>query len=125
MNKNQLELERLKISAHRTGAVLNFLKSLAQLACIYFCATSLFDMLKAVVSANPAGITALAELVKNMNLGTITAYIVAVGTTTGWLVERRGKKRLIRGYSNGRNEIESADAYNGSSGLTPTGDTPS
>lgn len=124
MNKNQLEFAKLQLGAKKFGALCMLAKHFGTLFCLYWCARALFDGLTSLSAANPAAIHALAELVKNLKLGTITAYLVAVGTSAGWIYERRGKKRLLREHAGKRRSLESDDAYRGSSGLTESGDTP-
>jgi len=124
LNKNDLELARIKASATRHGQVLNVVKTCLTLGTMLGCVYMVVDGLKFMVTADPAGVSAIAEVVKNLNIGGILAYVLAAGSTGGWYMERRGKKRLLGEYAENRRRLESHDAYRGSSGLTASGDTP-
>jgi len=51
-------------------------------------------------------------------------YVAAIGTTSGWIYERRGKKRAIKALDGRRKQLEAGDPYRRGSGLTETGETP-
>lgn len=125
MNKNELEFAKLRLGAEKFGKVLNFFKALATLGTILGCIYLIFDALVLMANANPEGVSAIAEVVKNLEIGSILGYVVAAGCAGGWMLERKGKKRLLVDYANRRATREAGDAYHESSGLTESGDTPS
>jgi hypothetical protein len=125
LNKNQLEFAKLRLGAEKLGQILNFFKSLATLGTILCCIYLIFDSLVQMAHANPQGVNAIAEVVKNLGIGSILGYVVAAGCAGGWAMERKGKKRLLVDYANRRATREAGDAYHESSGLTESGDTPS
>lgn len=124
MTKQELELRKLQIEAAGREPRYDFLKSIATLCTIIVCVYIIFDGLKVIATANPKGISALAVMVKNLNISGIMSYIVAAGCAAGWAFERKGKKRLLKGYGADRKRVEENDAYHGSSGLTESGETP-
>lgn len=124
MNKNQLEFAKAQLRAKNFGAVLNFLKTLATLACILACVYLIFDALKSMANSNPEGVNAIAGVVEKLNIGSILSYVVAAGCAGGWALERKGKKRLLAGFARERADAERNDSYHASSGLTESGDTP-
>lgn len=124
MNKNELEFARLQVDAKKHGAILNFLKTLATLATILGSIYIIFEGLKSIANSSPAGFTALSEVVRHLNISGILAYVVAAGCAGGWAMERRGRKRLLPGFSEQRRQVEASDPYHGTSGLTVSGDTP-
>lgn len=124
MTKQEFELRKLQIEAAKREPLYDFLKSIATLCTIIICIYLIFEGLKVIATANPDGISALAVVVKNLNISGIMSYIVAAGCATGWAYERKGKKRLLKGYGAKRMGVEANDAYHGSSGLTESGETP-
>jgi hypothetical protein len=124
LNKNELEFAKLRLGAEKLGQVLNFFKTIATLGTVLFCIYIIFNALVSMAHANPEGVSAIAEVVKNLEIGSILGYVVAAGCAGGWALERKGKKRLLVDYANRRATREGGDAYNESSGLTESGDTP-
>lgn len=124
MNKNELTLETLKISAHRYTLTLNFLATSFKIAAAVGIIFIIMEGLRDIVGANPDGIKALAEVVRYLNVSTIIGYVLAAGCAGGWFLERKGKKRLLPQKAAARHKLEQHDAYHPPSGLTPTGDTP-
>ena len=124
LSKNDLELARIHASATRYGGRLNLINTFLTLGTILGCVYMIVGGLKFMVTADPAGVSAIAEVVKNLNIGGILAYVLALGSTGGWYMERQGKKRLLGEFAENRRQLESNDAYRGSSGLTDSGDTP-
>lgn len=124
MNKNELALESLKISAYRFKLVLNFLTTVCKLAAGVGVIYIIMAGLREISGANPVGIKALAELVKELKVSTIVGYVLAAGCAGGWYLERKGKKRLLPKKAAARHQLEQSDPYNPACGLTPTGDTP-
>lgn len=124
MNKNELILAQLQINASLHKAKLATIDNLAKLCCVVAIVYLIMAGLKDISSANPDGISALAQLAKNLNISGIVGYVLAVGTTTGWWIERKGKKRLVAQSAERRHKREADDPYHASSGLTQTGDTP-
>lgn len=124
MNKNELTLETLKVSAYKFKVTLNFigsaLKLVAGVSIIYI----IMEGLRDIVGANPEGIKALAEVVKQLKVSTIMGYVLAAGCGSAWYMERKGKKRLLRTRAAERHTLEQSDPYHPACGLTPTGDTP-
>ncbi|MRW89820.1 hypothetical protein GJ699_07480 [Duganella sp. FT80W] len=124
MNKNELTLETLKISADKYKVTLNFLTSAFKLIALVAIIYIIMEGLREIAGANPAAIKALAGLVKELKISTITGYVLAAFCGSGWYMERKGKKRLLRKKAAERHRLEQNDPYNPACGLTPTGDTP-
>jgi hypothetical protein len=124
LNKNDLEFEKIQAGAKKHGANLNFLKTIATLATILGCVYIIFEGLKSIANSSPAGVSALAEVVRHLNISGILGYVVAAGCAGGWAMERKGKKRLLPGFAAQRRQVEAGDSYHGTSGLTDSGDTP-
>lgn len=74
--------------------------------------------------SNPQALSALAQVVKNIPVGSVMSYFVAAAGVAWGVAERHGKKRLVRDFAGKRRKLEGADGYRGSSELTETGDTP-
>ncbi len=124
MNKNQLEMAKLQIKAERYGATLSLVKSCVTNGCILGGVWMVVAGLKDITMSNPAGITAVAGLVKSLELSTWLGYIWGGVATGGYMLERKGKKRLLRTYAENRSAHEVSDPYRGSSGLNELGDSP-
>lgn len=124
MNKNELILRQTQIAASRFSAVLNAIVKVAQIALGVLAIKLIMDGLADISSKNPEGVSALAAVVKNLNVSGIMGWVFGVGSAGAFLVERRGKKRLINKVAQLTREVEADDPYHPSSGLTETGDTP-
>jgi hypothetical protein len=124
VNKQDLALAKLQTSASKFGAVMTFAKTIANNATILGCMWIAFAGLKEITMSNPDGVHAVAELVKNLNLGSWLGYIWGGVATGGYMLERRGKKRLLKPYADQRTAREVNDPYHGSSGLNESGDSP-
>ncbi|MTW11402.1 hypothetical protein GM658_12425 [Pseudoduganella eburnea] len=124
MNKNELLLEQARIAASLQKAKLATFDNVAKIAGAVLIIYLVMSGLKEISAANPAGISALAVLVKNLNISGILGYVLAAGSTTAWYLERKGKKRIVEKAAKARHRREANDPYHPSSGLTHTGDTP-
>lgn len=123
--QQQFELAKIDSINTRIGFILDFIKSLGWMGCILGCTYLMFDSLKSIAQANPAAISAIADVVKNLGLGSKIGYGVTAASGGAWFLERRGKKRLLNQLDEVRKVRESKDPYRAGSGLTSSGDTPS
>ncbi|HEX7633672.1 MAG TPA: hypothetical protein VF427_00150 [Noviherbaspirillum sp.] len=124
MTKHELELKKLVIGAEKFTQVLGLIKHVFTLATIAGCIYLIFNGLTEIAKANPASLSALSQVLEKLNLSSVLSYIIAIGSSVGWVYERKGKKRLLKGVDKNRQDVEANDPFNGSSGLTETGDTP-
>jgi len=126
LNKNELELELHKLHAKTRNLALwlGAFKHLCSVAGIAAMVYIIFDGLSSIVAAKSDSLNALALVVDKMSLGSWVSYIVALGTTGGWIYERKGKKRALKDLDGNRKSLEGNDPYRAGSGLTETGDTP-
>jgi hypothetical protein len=88
------------------------------------CVRITVDGFRSIVQANPDAITALAKVVENFHLSGIVGSLVGLAGVSYGMYERRGKKRLLPGYSQQRKHAERNDLHNESSGLNELGETP-
>lgn len=102
--------------------IVHAMKSGTYLGGIYFIFAGLGVLLN---ERSPEAIKAIAEVVKATDLGSILGYVWGGAMTTMYGFERRGKKRAIREKSKYQKEVEAGEPNRTSSGLTPTGETPS
>ena len=124
MTKHELELKKLVIGAEKFTQVLGLIKHVFTLTTIAGCIYLIFNGLTEIAKANPASLSALSQVLEKLNLSSVLSYIIAIGSSVGWVYERKGKKRLLKGVDKNRQDVEANDPFNGSSGLTETGDTP-
>jgi hypothetical protein len=124
LTKHELELKKLIIESEKFTRVLGLIKHLCTLATVAGCIYLIFNGLTEIAKANPASLSALSQVLEKLQLSSVLSYIVAIGCSAGWIYERKGKKRLLKGVSKNRKDAEVNDPFNGSSGLTETGDTP-
>lgn len=69
-------------------------------------------------------LSALAGVVKALNLSNWIAYIAAGGGLVAWKAERTGKKRAIKELGEMRRQREANEPNATRSGLDPFGNTP-
>jgi len=124
LTKHELELKKLMIESEKFRQVLGLLKHVFTLVTVAGCIYLIFSGLTEIAKASPASLSALSQVVEKLNLSSVLSYIIAIGGVTGWVYERSGKKRLLKGVTENRKGAEVNDPFNGSSGLTETGDTP-
>lgn len=122
--KNDVQLAEIQAKVQFQAGVFGLVKTGLSAASALGCVWLIVDALKSIVLANPASITALAKVVENFHLSSIIWALVGLAGVGYGVLERRGKKRLLAGYANGRRRAESGDPYRASSGLTESGDTP-
>jgi hypothetical protein len=124
MNKNEFELEKLKISAERFHIIMvtiaKFLTITGWAAAIYLIMRSL----ETIVLAKPEAIQALALVIEKLNINSILGWVGTVMATGAWYYERKGKKRAYKVDSELRKQLERNDAHHGASGLDHNGHTP-
>lgn len=124
MNKNDLALAKLQTSASKFDSVMSLAKTIVTNLTILGCVWIGFAGVKEITMSNPDGVNAVAAIVKNLNLGSWLGYIWGGVATGGYILERRGKKRLLKPYADQRTVREENDPYHGSSGLNESGDSP-
>ena len=122
--QQQFELAKIELGNQRTGNILEFVKTFGWMGCILGLAYLMFNSLNTMVLANPAGISAIAGVVKSLGLGSKLSYLLAAATSSAWFLERKGKKRLLSEVAEGRRIREAKDPYRARSALTSSGDTP-
>ena len=124
MTKNEFELRRLALEASNFSRTLalgqHFLTLLAVVSSIYV----VMKGLEVIVSHKPEALTALALVIEKLQINSIIAFVVAAGTSMGWLLERRGKQRAYKELGINRSEVEKNDPYHPSSNLDNNGHTP-
>lgn len=85
----------------------------------------IFEGLKPIVIGNDANtLNALAKVFSAIQVDRIALGIWGGLATTGYLYERKGKKRAIREKNHFQLESEKNDPNRSSSNLGPTGETP-
>ncbi len=87
--------------------------------CVYFIAGAFQEM-----AGKTTNISAMIKAVVDFDIGKYLAYAVSVVCGTGWAVERRARRRTIKGQNEHIKELESRlDPKRRSSGLLPDGQT--
>lgn len=124
MNKNDVALQRIISSAEKFGQVMNLLQHALTMAAMVGSIYLIFDGLGVMVKAHPESLRGLSSVIEKMQINAMLGYVVAAGTSVGWVFERRGKKRALRIMSGLRKKGEQDDPYNPSSELDEDGQTP-
>ena len=124
VNKHEFEIQRLAVQAGNFSRVLGFLQRLCTLISVVLCVYLIMQGLEGMVSHNPASLNALALVIEKLQISGILGYVVAAGTSTAWLLERRGKQRAYKKLGNRRAQDEKDDPYHPSSELDADGQTP-
>jgi hypothetical protein len=131
MGRRQSEPEPIEVVKVRTEATTRRIEIASELfkkvvtgsvvvACVYI----IMGVVRDLGKAEAGTLTALAQVVKALQLHVLIGYIVGAGGLTAWYVERQGKKRAVKALGDARHRLEAQDAYRASSGLDPYGDTP-
>jgi len=124
MNKNELELEKLKIQSDRFHATMETIAKLASIIGWVGAVYLIMRGLESIVLAKPEAIQALAMVVEKLHINAILGWIGAVIGGGAWLFERKGKKRAYKVNSDLRKRLEGNDPHHGTSGLDENGHTP-
>lgn len=125
MNKNELEYAKAQFGAQKFDATIGLIRTIVLGGITLGGVWLLFDGLNKVIGGQtPDGISAFAKVINALQLGSVVGYIWGAGATTGWVMERRGKKRAISEKSRFQKLAESGEPNRTSSGLTSTGETP-
>lgn len=124
MNKNELELQKLHIKASNFSKVLGLIQHALTLGATVGAVYIIIGGLEVIVSHKPESLNALALVIEKLQVNSIIAYVVAAGTSLGWIYERRGKKRAYKNLGVARAQLEAGDPYHPSSELDGNGNTP-
>jgi len=123
-SKNDLEIQRVKSSTDKFGFVCGLFEQVVRTVGGLGALWIIFAGLKPFLASNPATINAMSALIEKINISNITGYFLAAAVGTGWLIERKGKKRAIKQKGKYQKMVEENDPYRSSSGLTSIGETP-
>ena len=126
MNKNELELEKLKIQSQsdRFHATMETIAKVASIIGWIGAVYLIMRGLELIVLAKPEAIHALAMVVEKLHINEILGWIGAVIGGGAWIFERKGKKRAYKVNSELRKRLEGNDLHLGTSGLDENGHTP-
>lgn len=124
MNKNDFELEKLKISAERFHHVMDTVAKLLMICGWVGAVYLVMRSMESMVLAKPEAIQALALVVEKLPLNTILGWAGTAMATGAWYYERKGKKRTYKVNSELRKRLEANDLHRGTSGLDDNGHTP-
>jgi hypothetical protein len=124
MNKNELEAHRISTRAQSIDALMSTVARGLTGFFVYLSISSILEGLQDIVSADPEAITALAKVIKSLNINGMLGIFVGLLGTGGWYYERKGKQRAIRQLAERRNEVEKDDPERSSSNLDHNGHTP-
>ena len=124
MNKNEFELEKLKLDTERFHRIMETVAKLATIVGWVYAIQLMMDGLRSIVLAQPDAIQALAKVIENMHMNTILGWVGAAMGGGGWLFERKGKKRAYKVNSELRKQLEAKDPHRSTSGLDDNGHTP-
>lgn len=124
MNKNELEVQKLSIKSSDFANVLRLLQHLLSLSAVVVCIFLIMNGLQQIVANKPEALNSLALVIEKLQINSILAYVVAAGTSLGWLNERRGKQRAYKELGGKRAQVEKNDPYHSSSNLDFNGQTP-
>lgn len=125
MNKNEFEIAKLHVSAGNFSRVLALVQHGLTMAAVVGAIFVIVSGLEVMVSHKPEALTALALVIEKLQISSILGYVVAAGTTLGWIYERNGKKRAYKDLGEARVLLERNDPYHPSSNLDQHGNTPS
>lgn len=125
MNKNEFEIEKLRIQAGNFSKKVALAQHAFTLSAVVGAIYFIVGGLEVMVSHKPEALNALALVIEKLQINSIIGYVVAAGTTLGWVYERRGKKRAYTQLGERRVEKEKNDPHNPSSNLDEHGNTPS
>lgn len=124
VTKNDIEIEKIKAFTERFHELCGIIKHLFSIVGVLFAIKIIFLGMLPFLSSSPDVINAMAVLIEKINISNISGYILAGGTSTGWYIERKGKKRAIQKKGEYQKLAEGNDNSRSSSGLTEKGETP-
>lgn len=125
MNKNELAYELARQTTVRIQHGLDFAGKIVVAVAALSACYMIMDGLRPLISGqSPAALSAFAEVVSALDLGSVVTFTWAGGATIAWRYERNGKKRAIRQKSALEHATQEGEPNRTSSGLTPTGETP-
>lgn len=122
--KNDVKIEEYRASTTRFRYVCGIIKHFITIGGVLGALYIIFEGLKPFLKSDPQVLMVMVQILDKLNIYNITGYIVAAGASTGWALERKGKKRAIKEKGRYQALAESLDAYRSTSGLTSSGDTP-
>lgn len=125
MQKNEFELKKLVIASDKFSKILGLIQHIFTLSAVVFTIYIIMVGLEQIVKSRPDSLNALAVVIEKLQISSIIGYVVAAGTTLGWVYERKGKKRAYKKLAERRSDTEQNDPYKGSSHLDENGHTPS
>jgi cell division protein FtsX len=124
VNKNELEVQKLSIQSSNFANVLRLFQHLLSLTAFVVCVFLIMNGLQGMVANKAESLNSLALVIEKLQINAILAYVVAIGTSLGWISERRGKQRAYKELGGKRAEAEKNDPYHSSSNLDFNGQTP-
>jgi hypothetical protein len=124
MNKNEFELEKLKINADRFHKGMDTVAKMGTIGG-WTCAIYLImRSLESIVLARPEAINALALVIEKLQINAILGWVGTATAAGAWYYERKGKKRTYKVNSELRKQLEGNDPHGERSGLDHNGHTP-
>jgi len=125
MNKNEynLNVKRLEVEKFKYWIKLgtHFISACAWVGTIWLLFTGLAPILKGMDADQ---ISAIAKVFETFRIGSVAGYVWGMVATTGYLIERHGKKRAIKKKAKYQSQLEAMDPNRSSSGLSEVGHSP-
>lgn len=115
---------RLTASVHRFQIVADLIKANVKATTICICVWIIIRGVVDLAGMEKGSLSALANVIKALDLSTWIAYIATGGSLVAWKAERTGKKRAIRELGELRRKQEVNDPNASRSGLDAFGNTP-
>lgn len=115
LTKNDLRMAEIQASAVRFAEIMGIIRLVVVGGIILGCVYLIFEGLQPILTREPDAIQAFASVVRALSLSQIVLALVSLGTTSAWLLERRGKKRALKEKAKFQRQIEQGDTYRSSS----------
>jgi hypothetical protein len=125
LNKHEFELQRLVIHSNTFSRMLGLAKHFVTMGAVVYSIYLILQGLGQIAGHKADSLNALALVIEKLQISGILSYLVAAATSTGWLLERKGKQRAYKQLGELRSQNEAGDPYHGSSNLDHKGQTPS
>lgn len=116
--------EDVQLAMVRWESASSIIKHSGTVLCGAFSVYCIMTGLAEIVKSNPESVSALAAVVKALDLKTWLPYIGWGVTGAAWMVTNQMRKRAIRKKAALQKLVDGNDPGRTSSGLTPSGDTP-
>ena len=108
-------MAEIQASAVRFAEIMGIIRLVVVGGIILGCVYLIFEGLQPILTREPDAIQAFASVVRALSLSQIVLALVSLGTTSAWLLERRGKKRALKEKAKFQRQIEQGDTYRSSS----------